>query len=286
MLGIAGESGSGKSVTALSIMGLIKYPPGWVEHGELFYRGRDLLQLQPEEMRKIRGKEISMIFQDPQSSFNPIYTIGYQISEMFEIHLGMSAKEARKKAIDYMGLVGIPVPEERYNNYPHEFSGGMLQRSMIAMALSCEPSLLIADEPSTALDVTIQAQILDLIQGIRKERNLSVILITHDLGIIYDTCEKVIVMYAGEVMERGAVGDVFKDPKHPYTEKLIKAIPKLADERDYLEMIDGMVPDLVKPLEGCKFANRCDLVKDECTREKPQEIKLDSERGVKCVLYS
>ena len=237
-------------------------------------------------MRKIRGKEISMIFQDPQSSFNPIYTIGYQISEMFEIHLGMSTKEAREKALDYMRLVGIPVPEDRYNNYPHEFSGGMLQRAMIAMSLSCEPSLLIADEPSTALDVTIQAQILDLIQGIRKERNLSVILITHDLGIIYDTCEKVLVMYAGEVMERGDVEGVFKDPKHPYTEKLIKAIPKLADEREYLEMIDGMVPDLVKPLIGCKFANRCDLVRDECTRESPPEIKLDGERGVKCVLYS
>ena len=257
-LGIVGESGSGKSVTALSVMRLIPWPPGKIVSGEIIYRGDDLLKYSNEEMRHVRGKEIAMIFQDPMTSLNPVMTISRQIGEMLKLHLGMTDKQARTRTIELLKLVGIPSAEQRLNAYPHQFSGGMRQRVMIAMALSCNPRLLIADEPTTALDVTIQAQILEIIKRLKHEFNTAVIFITHDLGVVAGLCDRVIVMYGGRVMEESPTTGLYKDPRHPYTLGLLKSVPRLDEDRkERLEPIPGMPPDLVNPIAGCPFYPRC-----------------------------
>ncbi|MEO8285965.1 MAG: ABC transporter ATP-binding protein [Chloroflexota bacterium] len=257
-LGIVGESGSGKSVTALSLMRLIPFPPGKTVGGEVRYRGEDLLKYSQEEMRHIRGKEIAMIFQDPMTSLNPVLKISQQIGESLQLHLGMTKKQARTRTVELLKMVGIPSAEQRLDSYPHQFSGGMRQRVMIAMALSCNPKLLIADEPTTALDVTIQAQILDLIRRLKSEFNTAVIFITHDLGVVAGLCDRVIVMYGGRIMEEGKTLQMYKDPRHPYTLGLLKSVPRLDEERkERLEPIPGMPPDLVNPIPGCPFYPRC-----------------------------
>jgi oligopeptide transport system ATP-binding protein len=257
-LGIVGESGSGKSVTALSVMRLIPWPPGKIVDGEIFYKGDDLLKYSNEEMRHIRGKEISMIFQDPMTSLNPVMTISRQIGEMLQLHLDMTGAQARTRTIELLKMVGIPSAEQRLDAYPHQFSGGMRQRVMIAMALSCNPNLLIADEPTTALDVTIQAQILEIIKRLRSEFNTAVIFITHDLGVVAGLCDRVIVMYGGRVMEEAPTTNLYKDPRHPYTLGLLKSVPRLDEERkERLEPIPGMPPDLMSPIAGCPFYPRC-----------------------------
>jgi len=267
-LGIVGESGSGKSITSMSIMGLLQYP-GTVKSGEIIFKGEDLLKKNKKEMRSIRGNEIAMIFQDPMTSLNPVYTVGDQIMEAIRKHQNVSKSEARKKAIEMLTLVGIPDPEKRIDAYPHEFSGGMRQRVMIAIALSCEPDLLIADEPSTALDVTIQAQILDLMKELKNKLNTSIILITHDLGVVADVCSRVLVMYGGLIMEEGKVEDIFYNPKHPYTVGLLKSIPKI-ESKERLVPIDGTPPDLLNPPKGCPFAARCEHAMNICMEEQPE----------------
>jgi oligopeptide transport system ATP-binding protein len=266
-LGIVGESGSGKSVTSMSVMRLLQHP-GKVKAGEILFKGENLLEKNKSEMMSIRGNEIAMIFQDPMTSLNPVYTVGDQISEAIRIHQKVSKKEARKKAIEMLELVGIPSPNDRIDNYPHEFSGGMRQRAMIAIALSCKPDLLIADEPTTALDVTIQAQILKLMKDLKEKINTSIILITHDLGVVADVCSRVIVMYGGLIMEEGTTEEIFYRPKHPYTMGLLKSIPKLVEE-ERLVPIDGTPPDLLNPPVGCPFAARCDYAMNICIEEKP-----------------
>src|SRR6476469_9122301 len=257
-LGIVGESGSGKSVTALSLMGLIPQPPGKISAGEVNFRGQNLLDLDEEEMRHIRGKEIAMIFQDPMTSLNPVLTINRQIGEALQLHLKMNKDQARKRTIELLKLVGIPSAATRLDDYPHQFSGGMRQRVMIAMALSCNPKLLIADEPTTALDVTIQAQILDLIKRLKSEFNTAVIFITHDLGVVAGLCDRVIVMYAGRIAEHAPTMQLYKDPRHPYTLGLLKSVPRLDEVRkERLEPIPGMPPDMVNPIPGCPFYPRC-----------------------------
>jgi oligopeptide transport system ATP-binding protein len=261
-LGIVGESGSGKSVTALSIMRLIQ-SPGKIEEGEVIYKGEDLLKYDPTQMRHIRGKEIAMIFQDPMSSLNPVLKISKQIGESIQLHMGMTPKQARARTIELLKLVGIPSAEERLDSYPHQFSGGMRQRVMIAMALSCNPKLLIADEPTTALDVTIQAQILDLIRRLKAEFNTAVIFITHDLGVVAGLCDRVIVMYGGRIMEQADTMGLYTDPRHPYTLGLLKSVPRLDEERtDRLIPIPGMPPDLMHPIPGCPFYPRCTYRED------------------------
>lgn len=270
-LGVVGESGSGKSVHVLSIMGLIPSPPGRIESGEVLFRGRDLLKLTPEEMRAVRGAEIAMVFQDPMTSLNPVLTIGTQITEALKLHLGMSDKEANERAASLLTMVGIPDAAKRLNNYPHQFSGGMRQRAMIAMALSCNPKLLIADEPTTALDVTIQAQILDLVRRLRDEIGMAMIWITHDLGIVAGLADTVQVMYGGRVVERGSSKEVFKDTRHPYTLGLLKSLPR-HDKRsggEKLIQIEGSPPDMRKEPKGCPFAPRCTYRIDRCTEEMP-----------------
>jgi oligopeptide transport system ATP-binding protein len=257
-LGIVGESGSGKSVTALSIMRLIPWPPGKIVNGEIVYKGDDLLKYSNEEMRHIRGKEISMIFQDPMTSLNPVMTVSKQIGEMLRLHMGMNDRQARNRTIELLKMVGIPSAEQRLDSYPHQFSGGMRQRVMIAMALSCNPKLLIADEPTTALDVTIQAQILEIIKRLKSEFNTAVIFITHDLGVVAGLCDRVIVMYGGRIMEEAPTTNLYKDPRHPYTLGLLKSVPRLDESRkERLEPIPGMPPDLVNPIPGCPFYPRC-----------------------------
>lgn len=281
-LGIVGESGSGKSVTSMSVMGLLQYP-GKVKEGEIFFKGDDLLKKNSKEMMSIRGNEIAMIFQDPMTSLNPVYTIGDQIMEAIKIHQKVSKDEARKKAIEMLTLVGIPSPETRIDNYPHEFSGGMRQRAMIAIALSCKPDLLIADEPTTALDVTIQAQILKLMKDLKEKINTSIILITHDLGVVADVCSRVIVMYGGLIMEEGTTEEIFYRPKHPYTMGLLKSIPKLVEE-ERLVPIDGTPPDLLKPPTGCPFAARCDYAMNICLEEKPDYYSSSPNHRAMCWL--
>jgi len=273
-LGVVGESGSGKSVHVLSIMGLIPSPPGRIESGEVLFRGRDLLKLTPEEMRAVRGAEIAMVFQDPMTSLNPVLTIGTQITEALKLHLGMSDKEANERAASLLTMVGIPDAAKRLNNYPHQFSGGMRQRAMIAMALSCNPKLLIADEPTTALDVTIQAQILDLVRRLRDEIGMAMIWITHDLGIVAGLADTVQVMYGGRIVERGTSTEVFKDTRHPYTLGLLKSLPR-HDKRsggERLTQIEGSPPDMRKEPKGCPFAPRCTFRIDRCTEEMPPLI--------------
>ncbi len=286
-LGVVGESGCGKSVTALSVMRLIPDPPGKITQGEIFFGGTNLLALSEAEMRKIRGRSISMIFQEPMTSLNPVFQIGDQISEVLRLHEGMSRKEAWDRSVEMLKLVGIPSPERRVQEYPHQLSGGMRQRAMIAMALACSPKLMIADEPTTALDVTIQAQILELMNRLQKDKGMSVILITHNLGVIAETAQKVAVMYAGRIVEYAEVKPIFGQPMHPYTQGLLKSIPRLDEEharKARLEAIPGLVPSLLELPPGCKFSNRCKYVFDKCG-EEPQLIEAEPGHGVRCWLH-
>ena len=272
-LAIVGESGCGKSVTSMSILRLIAVPPGRIA-GSIRFMGRDLLALAEPEMRQIRGNDISMIFQEPMTSLNPVLTIGRQIGETFELHQGMNGRQAEARAVEMLALVGIPAPERRVREYPHQLSGGMRQRVMIAMALACNPKLLIADEPTTALDVTIQAQILDLMRDLKTRLDSAILLITHDLGVVAEMAQRVVVMYAGRKVEEAAVRDIFARPLHPYTRGLIGAVPKLGSSlveggRTKLAEIPGLVPSLRKPIIGCAFAGRCDMATDYCARVAP-----------------
>jgi peptide/nickel transport system ATP-binding protein len=282
IVGIVGESGSGKSITSLSIMGLVPSPPGRIAGGTIHFLGKSLLDLGEKEMRKIRGGQISMIFQEPMTSLNPAYTIGRQIDEAILLHKDVSKKEARRKTIELLNRVGIPRSEEIVDEYPHRLSGGMRQRVMIAMAISCEPKLLIADEPTTALDVTIQAQILDLMREIQKETNSSIILITHDLGIVAENCQRVIVMYAGKVVEQGPVVEIFKNPTHPYTKGLLHSIPKLHEQKEILDSIPGSIPSPDQLPSGCRFATRCTWVQDSCWEEEPELKALSDNENHLC----
>jgi oligopeptide/dipeptide ABC transporter ATP-binding protein len=288
-MALVGESGCGKSVTALSILRLISYP-GKIAGGEILYRGKNLLKNTDEEMRRIRGNEIAMIFQEPMTSLNPVFTVGDQIMEAVRLHQKKSKKDARDEAIRSLKLVGIPDPEKRVDNYPHEMSGGMRQRVMIAMALSCNPSLLIADEPTTALDVTIQAQIMELLAGLQEKLGLAVLLITHDLGVVAEFAKRVVVMYTGKVVEEAPVGKLFKDPKHPYTQGLLRSVPKIhkeieAHKKPRLATIEGMVPDLTTLPNACHFAPRCEFVKDACRAGVPELRDTSPDQHVRCVLY-
>ncbi len=291
-LGVVGESGCGKSVTALSIMGLVPMPPGKIVGGQvIFHRDGqpiELTKLNPKgrEYRSIRGKEIAMIFQEPMTSLNPVFTIGYQIMEAIMLHQKVSKKEARQKAIEMLRQVGIPEPEQRVDEYPHQLSGGMRQRAMIAMALSCNPSLLIADEPTTALDVTIQAQVLDLMRDLQKSFHAAIMLITHDLGVVAEMCEEVVVMYLGKVVEHAKVRPIFHEPKHPYTQGLLKSIPSLATKKKRLEPIKGVVPDPLHAPPGCPFHPRCPHAMDICRREAPPLREVEPEHEVACWLYA
>ena len=278
VLGIVGESGSGKSVTSLSIMGLLQYP-GRVVDGEILLNGEDILTYSKDQMRKVRGKEIAMIFQDPMTSLNPVYTIGNQVMEMILEHEKMTKREARARAIEMLKLVGIPAAEKRIDSYPHEFSGGMRQRVMIALALSCNPKLLIADEPTTALDVTIQAQILSLIKSLNKQFGMTTMLITHDLGVVATVCDQVAVMYGGLIMEYGTVDEIFYHPRHPYTMGLLGSIPHVdGGEKRRLIPIDGTPPDLINPPKGCPFSTRCKYCMNVCTQEQPPYFAEDKHR--------
>jgi peptide/nickel transport system ATP-binding protein/oligopeptide transport system ATP-binding protein len=286
-LGLVGESGCGKTVTALSIMRLIPDPPGKIVQGQISFNGTNLLTLSEAAMRKIRGRSISMIFQEPMTSLNPVFQIGDQISEVLQLHEGMSRKEAWNRSVEMLKLVGIPAPERRVMEYPHQLSGGMRQRAMIAMALACSPKLMIADEPTTALDVTIQAQILELMNRLQKEKGMSLILITHNLGVIAETARKVAVMYAGRIVEYTDVRPIFATPKHPYTQGLLKSIPRLDahhGRKEKLEAIPGLVPSLLDLPVGCKFSNRCKYVFDRCVEEPPL-LKPVPGHLVRCWLY-
>jgi oligopeptide/dipeptide ABC transporter ATP-binding protein len=288
IMGLVGESGCGKSVTSLSIMRLIA-SPGRIEAGEVQFDGRDLLKLRPDEMRHLRGNRITMIFQQPTSSLNPVWDVGRQIGEVLELHRNMSRRAARDRATELLRMVGIPDPDRRLRSYPHELSGGMAQRVMIAMALACEPELLIADEPTTALDVTIQAQILDLIRTLRDETGTAVILITHDLGVVAETCDRVAVMYAGEIVEQTDVTTLFRRPMHPYTHGLIGSIPVVGDLREELAVIPGNVPNLIDLPKGCRFAPRCTarVTHDVAiaTEVHPDLLPVGTGHEVRCWLY-
>lgn len=284
ILALVGESGSGKSVTSLSIMGLLQ-EPGRTVGGEILYNGEDLRKKKKEEMQEIRGNHISMIFQEPMTSLNPVYKIKYQIMESIRKHTELSKKEASERAIEMLELVGIPSARKRAEDYPHQMSGGMRQRVMIAMALACNPDLLIADEPTTALDVTIQAQILDLIDSMRKKLNMAVLLITHDMGVVSEMADRVAVMYCGKIMEEAKADELFENPLHPYTLGLLKSIPRIEDDNDGpLYMIRGMVPNPLKMPSGCPFSDRCDKCMDRCRREMP-EITERNGHKVRCFLY-
>jgi len=268
--GLVGESGCGKSVTAYSILRLIPNPPGHISSGEILYKGQDLLTLPIGEMRKIRGREIAMIFQEPMTALNPVHTIEKQMAEIYKIHFDFSKKEIFNKCVEMLKLVGISSPEKRIKDYPHQLSGGMRQRVMIAMALSCSPKLLIADEPTTALDVTIQAQILDLMNDLKSKNDMSTLFITHDLGVVAEMCDDVIVMYAGKIVEKGTVFDIFEKPQHPYTRGLLDSIPKPGfSKTQKLPTIEGMVPDLTQPQKGCRFADRCVFRQKLCYDQEP-----------------
>jgi len=282
-LGIVGESGSGKSVTASSILKLIPSPPGKVSDGEILYQGTDLLNKDENYMRKIRGNEISMIFQDPSTSLNPVFTVGNQLVEAIRTHQDLNKSEAKEKAIEMLKLVGIPSPEKRISMYPHELSGGMKQRIMIAIALSSNPNLLIADEPTTALDVTIQAQMLDLMKSLQNEIGMSIIMITHDLGVVWETCQKIIVMYAGAVMESGTVEEIYTNPLHPYTWGLLDSqITSTQDNDKELATIPGNPPDLSFEMKGCPFASRCSYAQEKCFKETPELQASNNNHKVAC----
>lgn len=282
-LGIVGESGCGKSVTALSVMRLLPQPMGRILGGEIFFRGRDIVRLPFEEMREVRGAQIGMVFQEPMSALNPVHTIGRQLSEVLLVHRRTGKADALKRSVEILAKVGIPSPEVRVSEYPHQLSGGMRQRVVIAMALACGPQLLIADEPTTALDVTVQAQILSLIKDLQQEMAMAVILITHDLGVIAETCDDVIVMYAGRVAEQGPVGEIFAHPRHPYTNGLLDSIPRLNGRRkSRLNSIEGMVPGLRELPAGCRFANRCPYAEPRCAAGAPPLEKVTEGHDVSC----
>ena len=283
-LGVVGESGSGKSVTAYSVLNLIAYP-GRVVAGEVFFRGENLLEKRPEEMKEIQGNKISMIFQEPMTSLNPVFTIGRQVMEPLIYHKKYSSADARREAVNLLKLVGIPSAETRIDEYPHQLSGGMRQRVMIAMALSCRPELLIADEPTTALDVTIQAQILALMKRLQKEFGMAILLITHNLGVVAQMVNRVVVMYAGQVVETGGVERIFDRPGHPYTVGLLGSIPKLNEQRDRLQVIEGTVPSPSQMPEGCRFHPRCSRVMEICRQKEPVLIETGPGHAVRCWLW-
>jgi peptide/nickel transport system ATP-binding protein len=271
-LGVVGESGCGKSVTALSVMKLLAMPPGFIAGGRILFEGRDLVQASAADMQRIRAREIAMIFQEPMTSLNPVFSVGEQIAETLRLHQGLSRRQALARAIEMLALVNIPKPDRRVHDYPHQFSGGMRQRVMIAMALSCNPRLLIADEPTTALDVTIQAQILELLTRLKEQLGMAVMLITHAMGVVAETTQRVVVMYAGRIVEEAQVGQLFSEPLHPYTQGLIRSIPRIdrsAGEKRRLEAIPGTVPKLISPRMGCRFAARCARVTDACRSQDP-----------------
>lgn len=287
VLGIVGESGCGKSVTSLSVMGLVPKPPGKITGGEILFQGNDLLKKSEREMRYIRGNDIAMIFQEPMTSLNPLFTIGNQMSEAILIHeKKWSKKRARARAVEMLKLVGLPRADELIDEYPHQLSGGMRQRVMIAMALVCDPKVLIADEPTTALDVTIQAQILKLMKELNTRLDTAIMLITHDLGVVAETCERVIVMYAGQVIEEASVKKIFEDPQHPYTKGLIQSVPDMRYKKDRLYSIPGNVPKPGTIKKGCKFAARCEFAFDRCLAEDPALIQTETGRQTRCFLYS
>ena len=283
-LGIVGESGSGKSVTSLTIMRLLD-EKARIEGGQILFKGKDLLKISEEEMRKIRGNDIAMIFQEPMVALNPVYTIGDQIMEAIILHQKVKESMAKKIAIDLLRKVGIPEPEKRVDQYPHQLSGGMRQRAMIAMALSCRPQILIADEPTTALDVTIQAQILELMKELQSEYGMALIMITHDMGVIAETADRVAVMYAGRVVEYGTVNEIFKDPKHPYTYALLSSIPRLDVENQELKSIPGTVPDPLDFPPGCRFHPRCEFAREECKTIEPELIEVSPGHFTACPFY-
>jgi len=285
VLGIVGESGSGKSVTALSLTRLIPNPPGEITGGSVMYRGRDLLKLSYDDLHKIRGKEVAMIFQEPMTSLNPVFTVGYQIREIIKLHEKLGKTEVHERAIAMLELVGIPDAKKRIDDYPHQFSGGMRQRAMIAMAMACNPALLIADEPTTALDVTIQAQILELMLTVKEKRpEAAVMLITHDLAVVAETCERVIVMYGGRIQETAEVGELFEHPLHPYTQGLLRSLPHPGRKDKRLQTIRGMVPSIFEMPSGCKFCTRCDLAEDRCFNEEPGLVERGRDHAVRCHL--
>jgi peptide/nickel transport system ATP-binding protein len=287
-LGVVGESGCGKTVTAMTILKLIQMPPGRIAAGSISWLGRDLVPLGANDMRRIRSKEIAIIFQEPMTSLNPVYTVGEQIAEVIRLHEGLNRREALGRTIEMLRLVHIPTPERRVHNYPHQFSGGMRQRVMIAMALSCNPKLLIADEPTTALDVTIQAQILDLLGEMKSRFGMAIMLITHAMGVVAETAQRVVVMYAGRVVEEASVEQLFAHPLHPYTQGLIRSIPRIdtsVGKKQRLEAIAGMVPSLIDPPPGCRFAPRCKFAQPACTEAVPELRETESGHKVACILY-
>ena len=283
-LGLVGESGCGKSVTSLSIMRLLSHP-GRITKGAIFYQDCNLLNLSEQDMRNVRGNDIAMIFQEPMTSLNPVYTCGFQIDEAVMRHQHLDKEAARKKTIDMLRLVGIPAPEQRANEYPHQLSGGMRQRVMIAMALSCNPDVLIADEPTTALDVTIQAQILELLANLQQRLNMAVLLITHDLGVIAEVADHVAIMYAGQIVESGPVDAIFHNPKHPYTQGLLASVPRLDETRERLSVIKGSVPNAKQFPQGCRFASRCAIAQDQC-HTQPAFVEIETAHHVACWLAS
>lgn len=281
-LGVVGESGCGKSVTAFSVMGLIPYPPGKIEAGEVFFEGQDLLKKTGDEIRTIRGSKMSMIFQEPMTSLNPVYTVGDQISEVLEYHMDYSKEKGMEKAVSLLHSVGIPEPSRRVKQYPHEMSGGMRQRVMIAMALACDPKLLIADEPTTALDVTIQAQILELMKDLKTRTGTAIMLITHDLGVVAEMADRVAVMYLGRIVEEGTAKDIFHHPRHPYTLGLLHSIPRMGRTQEKLHVIPGAVPNPMFMPKGCPFNNRCDYATSECREHEPPATRDGTSHSVSC----
>ena len=281
-LAVLGESGSGKSVTAQAIMGILDMPPGKIPHGQILFRGEDMLTMSNEERRKIRGRKIAMIFQDALSSLNPVLSVGYQLGEMFRVHQGLSKKDATVKAVELMDKVKIPAAKERVNDYPHQFSGGMRQRIMIAMALALEPDLIIADEPTTALDVTVQAQVMDLLAELQQEFNMGLILITHDLGVVADVADRIAVMYAGRIVETSPVHDIYEAPAHPYTKGLLQSIPRLDRKGRELYAIKGLPPSLLRIPSGCAFNPRCPLARPVCRTDVPPLYEVDEHRRSAC----
>lgn len=284
IIGIVGESGCGKSMTAMSVMGLLRHP-GRIVEGTITLNGRDITHLSPKESSQVRGNEISMIFQEPMTSLNPVYQVGRQVREAILLHQKMSKQEAKNKVIEIFREVGIPEPEKRYESYPHQLSGGLRQRVMIGMAMVCRPKVMIADEPTTALDVTIEAQILRLMRRLCDEQGTSIILITHNMGVVAELCDYVYVMYAGKVMEQAETFELFENTQHPYTKGLLRSIPKLDGKEERLYTIDGVVPNLLHLPKGCNFCNRCDRVMDRCFTEKPCLYQTQEDHGVRCFQY-
>lgn len=283
-LGLVGETGAGKTTTALSILGLVADPPGKITSGEIIFEDENLLEAKKKTMRHIRGNQISMIFQDPMTSLNPVYSVGEQIADVIRLHQDVSKQEAREKACEMLEMVGIP--RDRYNEYPHQFSGGMKQRVVIAISIACSPKLLLADEPTTALDVTIQAQVLELMNELRQKLDTAMILITHDLGVVAQICDRVAIMYAGEIIETGTLADIFEHPGHPYTKGLFDSIPTLDSQADRLIPIKGQMPDPTNLPEGCPFAPRCDYSQPLCCELKPEDASISETHQAKCLIHS